>query len=233
MARLTLALFDIDGTLLRSAGGGRGAMAQAASSLFGRPDLFDDLSFAGAVDNEIVARALANAGIPPTPRRIGRMRASYGRALKRTLPARRGSVCPGVVDAVRTVAERAEVGLLTGNWEEGARTKLQVYRLWHMFDGCVGAFGSDGVHRDELIPVAHRRAVRRWGQVDRVVLIGDTPADVQAARAASAVFGTSGPTVIAVAVGTGYATPEALEASKPDLLVPDLAQGLEALLGCL
>ena len=53
MANLTLVLFDIDGTLLNSGGSGRGAMSKAAGELFGRGDMFDDLSFAGAVDSSM------------------------------------------------------------------------------------------------------------------------------------------------------------------------------------
>ena len=66
MGGLTLTLFDIDGTLICGAGEGRGAMVQAATELFGRPDMFDHLSFAGAVDDQIVFRALDSVGIPPT-----------------------------------------------------------------------------------------------------------------------------------------------------------------------
>ena len=56
MGEVDLVLFDIDGTLLNSGGCGRAAMAAAAADLFGRPGLFDDLSFAGAVDSGIVAK---------------------------------------------------------------------------------------------------------------------------------------------------------------------------------
>ena len=91
MGGVDLVLFDIDGTLLNSGGGGRAAMIAAASELFGCPQLFDNLSFAGAVDSGIVAHALACAGIPPTPRRMGRMRATYARRLTRDLFANPGA----------------------------------------------------------------------------------------------------------------------------------------------
>jgi len=233
VGRLSLVLFDIDGTLLRSGGGGRWAMSMAAGERFGRRDMFDSLSFAGAVDSEIVAIALDSVGIPPSPRRIGRMRATYARRLLQTLPGRRGAVCPGVPEALEAVGRQAHLGLVTGNWPEGAWTKLEVYGLTRFFLGCPGAYGDDASTRDGLLPVAIRRARRRWGPVDRVVLVGDTPADVSCARAGAATMGQAGPEVISVAVETGFATSEALAAAGPDLQLSDLAAGLDQLLACL
>jgi len=233
MGGLNLVLFDIDGTLLRSGGGGRGAMSEAAAERFGRPDLFDGVSFAGAVDSEITARALASADIPPTPRRIGRIRATYGRRLRRSLPLRRGVVCPGVPEALEAIQQRAVLGLVTGNWPEGARTKLRAHGLAQFFEGCPGAYGDDALDRDLLLPVAVRRARRRWGPIHRVLLVGDTPADISCARAGARAMGVDGPSVVAVGVQTGFASVDALEAARPDLLLTDLEEGLPALLACL
>ena len=228
MAPLRLVLFDIDGTLLRSGGTGRTAMSQAAAELFGRPDLFDGLSFAGAVDSSIVAVALELGQLPPTPRRVGRLRARYGRRLIRGLAVHKGEACPGVREAVEAVRQKAEVGLLTGNWREGARAKLAAHGLWDLFEGCVGAYGGDGMDRNQLLPVAVRRAGRRWGEVERVIVVGDTPADVRCAQAVAAVLTRT--QVISVAVETGFASPDELRASGPDHQVQDLVSGLAVLL---
>jgi phosphoglycolate phosphatase-like HAD superfamily hydrolase len=230
---VTLALFDIDGTLLRGAGEGRGAMARTAGELFGCPDMFEHLSFAGAVDDQIVHRALEAAGLPPTPRRIGRLRARYVRRLTSGFRVARGSLLPGVENAVRSVSERAEVGIITGNWRSGAQVKLKAYGLDELFSDCVGAFGEDAFFRDDLLPVAVRRARRRLGRIDRVLVIGDTPADISCARAGSIAMGADGPEVIAVAVETGFSDPEELRAAGPDLQLVDLCTGLDALLGVL
>jgi len=230
MGPVSLVLYDIDGTLLNSGGRGRAAMAAAASDLFGRPDMFDDLSFAGAVDSGIVARALFEAGIPPTPRRMGRMQATYERRLRRDLSATPGTRCPGVPEVVEATRKLAKVGLLTGNWPGGARIKLAAHGLGECFAGCVGAYGSDAVERNQLLPHAIRRARRRWGEVRRVVIVGDTPADVACARAGAALLGPGGPEVLAVAVETGFSTAEQLRAAEPDLQVADLIVGRSALL---
>ncbi len=233
MGGLSLVLFDIDGTLLRSGGSGRGAMSLAAGERFGRPDMFDAVSFAGAVDSEITARALTSVGIPPTPRRIGRLRATYTRRLRRGLSQRRGVVCPGVPDALDAISRLSKLGLVTGNWPEGARIKLEAHGLADFFRGCPGAFGDDAIARDDLLPVAIRRARRRWGAIGRVLLVGDTPADVSCARSGAVALGKDGPEVIAVAVKTGFASAEDLEAAAPDLLLSDLETGLPELLACL
>jgi phosphoglycolate phosphatase-like HAD superfamily hydrolase len=228
---LTLALFDIDGTLIRGAGEGRRAMVQAATELFGRSDMFDHLSFAGAVDDQIVYRALKSVGISPTPRRIGLLRALYVRRLKRGFQEVRGSLCPGASAAVSAMAERGEIGIVTGNWRKSAWVKLEAYGLSGQFSGCVGAFGGDAFFRDDLLPIAVHRARRKWGDISRVLMIGDTPADISCARAGSEIMGQHGPEVVAVAVETGFASPASLSAAEPDLQVADLETGLAALLG--
>lgn len=228
MDPITVVLYDIDGTLLRSGGAGRGAMQRAAHELFGVDDMFESLSFAGAVDSQIVRHAMATHGVPPTGRNVGLLRHRYVRRLIRSLEHPVGGVCPGAEASVHAVRKTAKVGLLTGNWKEGARAKLHGFGLGELFEGCVGAYGGDGMHRNELVPVAVRRAIRRWGRVDRVVVIGDTVADVACARAgAEALPGTE---VVAVAVETGFATIDDLRASKPDLLLVDLDKGLPELL---
>jgi len=231
MAGIDLVLYDIDGTLLRSGGAGRGSMQQAARELFGVEDMFEGLSFAGAVDSQIVRQAMAASGLPPTGRRVGRLRYRYVRRLKRALREPEGEVCPGAEASVHAVRPHAKVGLLTGNWFEGAWAKLAGFGLAGLFDGCVGAYGCDGMHRNELVPVAVNRARRRWGAVRRVVVIGDTVADVACARAGADQMPDLD--VLAVAVQTGFAPVHALQAAKPDLLLSDLEQGLPDLVSLL
>ena len=228
---MTLVLFDIDGTLLNSGGAGRWAMSMAAGELYGRPGMFDACSFAGAVDSGIVAEAMAAAGISPTPRQMGLMQARYLRRLRRRLNASPGWLCPGVESIVHAVSGRAKLGLLTGNWEPGARIKLDAHGLGSAFAGCVGAYGSDASTRDELLPFAVRRARRRWVNLERIVVVGDTEADIRCARAGAALLGPEGPQVIAVAVETGFASAERLAVEGPDLQLVDLVSGSQALLG--
>ena len=228
---MTLVLFDIDGTLLRTNGSGRGAMAMTAGELFGRPDMFDSVSFAGAVDSGIVALAMEACGIPATGRRMGRMRLRYERRLRRGLKEQPGEVCPGVHRLLSDLQGRAKVGLITGNWHGGARIKLEAHGLGSTFAGCVGAYGGDAAERNALLPYAVKRAFRRWGKMERVLVVGDTPADVACARAGQQQLPDL--EVVAVAVETGFSTVDSLRESEPDLQIVDLDQGREAFLALL
>ncbi|MDP6933489.1 MAG: hypothetical protein QGG40_11265, partial [Myxococcota bacterium] len=113
---------------------------------------------------------------------------------------------------------------------EGARAKLEAYELWRWFEEAPGAFGEDAPRREELLPVAWKRARERGMHGSRVIVIGDTPADVRTARVGAELLGPGAPEVLAVAVRTGFATDESLEESAPDLLLENLEVGLEALL---
>jgi phosphoglycolate phosphatase-like HAD superfamily hydrolase len=91
---------------------------------------------------------------------------------------------------VHSLLDRLEIepgivlGLLTGNLEEGAALKLRSGGLDpRRFR--VGAYGSDAAERPDLPPIAARRAERYFGRVPsgaEVVIIGDTPADVDCGR---------------------------------------------------
>ena len=124
---------------------------------------------------------------------------------------------PGIRELVTALAadRRALVGLLTGNVVEGARLKLEPTGLFSLFK--VGAYGSDSALRAELPAVAVARAEaldgRRYAGKD-IVIIGDTPADVECGASLG---------VTAVAVATGRHTVDELAACAPDHLFADLS----------
>lgn len=226
---MTLFLFDVDGTLVRTGGAGRAAMIEAGRRLFGVEDLFSGRDFAGAVDTGIVSHALFAAGLAPTARRLGRFRQVYLRALRRRLPAHPGALLPGVEAVLAALAGRAMLGLQTGNWEEGARLKLGHYGVLGAFPAGLGGFGDDGPARDGLLAAALPRARRRGWDGRRVVVLGDTPLDVLAARRAWARLPGRRPELVTVALPTGVSPREELEAAGPDLLLEDLVAGRHAI----
>lgn len=124
---------------------------------------------------------------------------------------------PGIKELVTALAadRRALLGLLTGNVEEGARIKLTPTGLYPLFR--VGAFGSDSGLRPDLPAVAVARAEelhgRRFAGKD-IVVIGDTPADVECGAALG---------VTAIAVATGRHSVDELAAHAPDHLFADLS----------
>ena len=138
----------------------------------------------------------------------------------------RVQLMPGVSHVVRQLGQRqdAVVGLLTGNIERGAQVKLRPTGLLPYFR--VGAYGSDDRDRRRLPAVACGRAAALVGRefpFTHVTIIGDTPLDVDCARACGA---------RAVGVATGQHPPDELAACAPDLLFADFAD-VDAVLAAL
>jgi phosphoglycolate phosphatase len=220
-ARPRLILFDIDGTLLTAKGAGRRAFTRALTEVYGTAGPVEAYDFRGKTDPRIVLDLLGAMGIPPPEieRGLTRCFEIYTRALAEEIEARAGAVVtlPGVAALVRALArtEGLVLGLLTGNIEAGARIKLAPTGLGPYFR--TGAYGSDDADRRRLPALAARRAEALAGRrlaAGDVVVVGDTPHDLDCARA----FGAR-----AVAVATGQYPRAELAALGPDLLFDDFA----------
>jgi len=201
----TIVLFDIDGTLVTCGGAGRRAMELAFGDVLGRDDV-GRFSFGGMTDRAIVRAATANAQHDEGA--IDAVLDRYLAHLETTLPSAEGfAVLPGVVALLDALASKAHVavGLGTGNLERGAALKLGRAALWDRF--AFGGYGSDHEDRARLLRSGAERGAASLGvplPSARVVIVGDTPRDVAAARALGA-------SVIAVATG-GYAAPALADA---------------------
>jgi phosphoglycolate phosphatase-like HAD superfamily hydrolase len=221
-----LFLFDIDGTLVTARGAGRTALQQALSATYGTAGDIERYDFRGKTDPRIVLDLMRGAGVADEviEARMAACFDAYVAELDRHIgDGARVTVLPGIADIVRALSARddALVGLLTGNIEAGARVKLRPTGLSPLFR--VGAYGSDSMDRRRLPAVACARAravVGREFPFDRVTIIGDTPLDVDCARACGAV---------AVAVATGYHPHGELAACAPDLLFSDFSDVASAL----
>jgi phosphoglycolate phosphatase-like HAD superfamily hydrolase len=132
-----------------------------------------------------------------------------------------GQVLPGVHELIadlRRLAHPPLLGLLTGNIRPGARLKLGHYGLWDHFE--LGAFGDDHEDRNRLAVVARTRAGERLQRElpgDEILVIGDTPRDVECARAIDARM---------LAVATGTFALDDLRACRPTWAVTDLREAL-------
>ncbi len=217
-----LYLFDIDGTLIDSGGAGSGAMRAAFAALWGIADGFVGIEFTGRSDRAIVRDALRAAAlaIGAFADDLRRFKRAYFRRLPRELAAREGRILPGVVPLLETLSAdaRATVALGTGNFRHGARLKLGHYGIGHYFR--TGGFGDDVEDRAMLIGQALAAAKRAFGRHTQAIVIGDTPHDVRAAKANSAV---------AVGVATGTATAAELDAAGADHVLADLTKPDELL----
>jgi phosphoglycolate phosphatase-like HAD superfamily hydrolase len=224
-----LVLFDIDGTLVRG-GPAKGAFELAMRVVFGTAGLIDGYDFSGKTDPQIARELLRGAGWKDEEIDTGLddLWEEYLGELEKRLPDHPMTVLPGVEELLEHLVDRGDValGLLTGNIIRGARLKLDSVGLMEYFP--VGGFGSDAEAREELPPVAMRRASRNWGKdftASAVVVVGDTPLDIACGRH----WGTK-----TVGVATGRFDPETLEQAGAHAVLTDmgdLAGSVGTLLG--
>lgn len=214
-SRSILLLFDIDGTLIHSRGAGVRGMNRAFADLHGWREALDDVPIAGRTDRAIVSDVFARQGIDPDAAYLSGLRDAYLSVLPSELAGQPASafLLPSVVETLDVLAadQRFTLALLTGNFEEGARLKLEAAGVWDRFT--FGAYGDDFVNRRDLVPVALRRAAGYGVSPEAVIVIGDTPLDVDCARAHGA---------LAVGVATGHHDVETLTAAGADLAVETL-----------
>jgi phosphoglycolate phosphatase len=227
--RPTVLLFDIDGTLVTTGGAGRRAISRAFEKLHGRYDACESFSLSGMTDRAIVRKALSLIGVEVTPEAIDALIECYLAFLNEEVQraeARSYFVHAGMREAVAEARSRSgvAVGLGTGNVRQGARVKLERVGIYDQF--AFGGFGCDHEDRVELIRHGASSGAKLLGAPlaeCRVVVIGDTPKDVAAAKGIGAVC---------IGVGTGPYKAEALLQAGADFAFQDFtAQGaMEALL---
>jgi len=211
-------LFDVDGTLITARGAGRSALGRALEETFGARGPIETYDFRGKTDPRIIRDLMLAAGVAEAriQARMPACLAAYAVALAEAVgDGSRVQTLPGVAELVRALGARGDLllGLLTGNVETGARLKLAPTGLWPYFR--VGAYGSDDPDRTRLPAIAAARVERLTGapvSMAQLTIIGDTPLDVECARACGAV---------AVAVATGQHGFDELRACGPDLIFRD------------
>ena len=240
---MKLLLFDVDGTLMLSGGAAVRAMDQAFHEVFGVRGAFEHVALAGRTDGSILedamtrarprrgglADATADTGAHPADGEVARYKSVYferfADEILRPVPLdpakpawhRFKGAYPGVRELLDALSRRPDVflALLTGNYEQGARIKLEYVGLWRYF--ACGAFGDDSVNRPDLVPVAIERARAAGCPPVRprdTVIIGDTPLDVACARETG---------VGCVAVATGGFSVDALSAAGADAVFDTFA----------
>lgn len=222
---MKMLLFDVDGTLILTGGAGMRAMNRAFATIFGIPDALEGLTLSGMTDKRIFRDACTKFGIECSDGNQERFKASYVTYLQEEID-RRGSgkrIMPGIVELLQALQEHDDIklGLLTGNYADGAKIKLGHFDLARYFR--FGAFGDDDEDRNRLLPFAVERChtTDGWnGRPDAIWVIGDTPRDVECARPHGA---------RAIAVATGDYDLAALERAKPDVLLPDLSDNAAVL----
>jgi phosphoglycolate phosphatase len=222
---LRILLWDIDGTLIRSArvDSYKNYTAPVLEGVFGTAGRLAEMSVSGMTDLQIVLEALRDEGFTHEQirERVDDLRASYIREMERAIERGDQSfyLLPGAREILEAAARsvRYRSALLTGNIEPAAHLKMRLVGLSEFFQ-LPGAFGDDSHDRRDLPALALARINRHLGlslRPSQFIVIGDTPNDIACARH----FGTR---AVAVATGRLYKADDLL-ACEPDALLPDLS----------
>ena len=192
-------------------------MPRFSPETFGVPDP-QQVPFCGRTDRGIVQNLFRLHDVEDSGDNWELLRREYLERLCRYLPLCPGEVLPGVTQLLGRLGQSPGValGLLTGNTREGARLKLEHYRLMRHFS--FGGYGDEHAERDAVAREA-LDACRTYFNGDAgtgpIWVVGDTPLDICCARAIGA---------RAVAVATGWHSRQSLEDAEPDLLLSDLRE---------
>lgn len=215
-----LVLFDIDGTLLHSAGCGRAATELALQATLGTNGALDSVNFAGKTDWGILLEALAPAGLSHEAVRayLPRHDQAMAHHLAAIIAEYPVMACPGALEVLTALQANDNVvlGLVTGNMPGAVPVKLNqagidpaVFQL--------GAYGSEGWERAMLPPLALQRAQKLCGcefSPERIIIIGDTPDDITCAASIKA---------RTLAVATGPFTIDQLRVHNPTYVFESMA----------
>ena len=214
----TLVLFDIDGTLVDCGKAAGKCFSAAFKEAFGVPcPIFAAEEVSGLTDAAILIEVVRRLNLKPDDfeRRRAFAFERYACNLAEELKLQPAREIPGAGRAVQTVRVMAEcaVGLLTGSTHATARIKLESAGIDFAQFVC-GAYSEDGESRESLPPAARGRFAKLFGRdPGSVVLVGDTPRDVQAALATGCAF---------IGVTTGPYSRDALAKAGARVILNDL-----------
>ncbi|MFD7320542.1 HAD family hydrolase [Streptomyces sp. NPDC059875] len=218
-----IVLWDIDHTLIENAGVSKEIYAAAFSALAGRRPT-GPARTEGRTDRLIMRDMFLRDGLPEPD--WPAVEAALARAGEERLGdlRLRGTALPGVRQALKAASAHDDwvSSVLTGNIAANARVKLSAFDLDPLLDLSAGAYGADAELRPDLVAVARERA-RRLHDVAAdvpIVLVGDTPRDVEAALATDSGI---------IAVASGIHSSEELAAAGASVVLPDLSDTAELL----
>jgi phosphoglycolate phosphatase len=214
-------LFDIDGTLLRSRDRVHfESVANGVRRVTGFEVTLAGIALHGNTDTSILREACIRAGISADV--LEPQIAAILDAMCASVEARRHELdpilMPGVQETLRHLSNRgALLGVATGNLEMIGWIKIEAagLREWFQF----GGFSDHFPVRSEMVGHAARKARALAGERATVCVVGDTPRDIEAARANN---------LAVIAVATGSFDFDALYALRPDVCATSLADLIAA-----
>lgn len=215
---MRIPLFDIDWTLLK--GGNKthvDAFTHTFRTVYGIDGSIDQIEHHGMTDRQAIIAVLEHHGWSREEAMTQMEEARFAMIDYFSAHREEGEyvTMPGAEPLLMRLAEMP-CGLLTGNTEQIAWYKLEAARILRFFK--FGAFGDATDRRVDLIAEARRRflsAHRRYRGPLTMVIIGDSPRDVQCAKAGG---------ILSVAVASGKYSRELLAQENPDLLLNSLEE---------
>jgi phosphoglycolate phosphatase len=209
-----LVLWDIDHTLVDTCGVGLALFAEAFRETTGL-EMEQQSTPDGRTEPVIFRETAALHGLVTGRDEFEAFARALGVAhLRRAAELReRGHALPGASSLLTELAAREGLvqTVVTGNIRMAAEVKLGAFGLDRHLALEVGAFGEDADNRADLVRLALERSGTSAG---RAVIVGDTPADVQAGLDAG---------VRVVAVATGRTSADDLRAAGATEVVLDLS----------
>jgi phosphoglycolate phosphatase len=209
-------LFDVDETLVHTGGSGARSWMAAFQKLYGIPADIGTHTSAGETDPQVAKETFVGVlGRDPADHELAALYAQYLLHLAEDIwKSKDYRVLPGAEQTLVALGGAGvTLGLVSGAMEGAARTKLMPANLNRYF--VFGAYGSDSPQRPELTKIAIECAGRIYGGLDpaKVMVVGDTPLDIAAAKAAGAV---------SVGVATGHYSVEQLRDAGGDHVLESL-----------
>jgi phosphoglycolate phosphatase-like HAD superfamily hydrolase len=209
-------LFDIDGTLLRTRDRIHvNSFSSSVHRVTGREITLDGVVLHGSTDTAILREACEKSGVPPdlVEPRVGAILEAMGNTVSERRQEMDIALMPGVREALDHLARRgALLAVATGNLELIGWIKIEQagLREWFRF----GGFSDRFPVRSELVADAAKKARELAGPQASVCVVGDTPRDIEAAKANS---------LPVIAVATGNYSFDELASLGPEVCATSLA----------
>ncbi len=212
----SLALFDIDKTLVKSSNGHRAAFSVAFKEVYGVDADINLIQPSGMTDQQIIFEVLKIKGLSEEEikSKLNLCLKKMAEAFNKTIDDDEIVILPGVRELLKKLADNdILMGLVTGNLEPIARGKMKKLNLNHYFK--VGGFGDEHIDRAELVKIAIKKAETNFNFIfsHNVYLFGDAPQDMKAAKDAG---------VIAIGVATGIYSKQQLADAGADMVLDNL-----------
>lgn len=210
-------IFDIDGTLLVTKDLVHwNALHEAMLEVYGVDTTIEGIPYHGKTDVSILRAALAREGIgdhdfeAALPRALAVVR----REVEANHHAIRPMVCPGIVQLLDSLKSQGKLlGVASGNLETVGWHKIEAAGLRQFFT--FGCFSDQNESRADIFRTALTFVAAQLGAGARACFVGDTPSDVEAARAVGAQI---------LAVASGTFTLDQLTACSPDLCISNCGE---------